>query len=82
MFAELFPVRLRPMGTSLFHGGHIISIGAPLLVALVAAHASLAVGMALAPAAFLVAAAVWFTLPETLPRSRAFRGFDPDAAAA
>ncbi len=82
MFAELFPVRLRPMGTSLFHGGHIISIGAPLLVALVAAHASLAVGMALAPAAFLVAAAVWFNLPETLPRSRAFRGFDPDAAAA
>ena len=35
-FAELFPVRLRPMGTALYHGGHIISLAAPLLVATVA----------------------------------------------
>lgn len=79
-FTELFPVRLRPMGASLFHGGHVISLGAPLIVTTVAAHASLGVGMALAPATFLLGAVVWALLPETLRRSPLYRGFDAEAA--
>ncbi|QMW22052.1 MFS transporter [Sandaracinobacteroides saxicola] len=77
-FAELFPVRLRSMGTSLFHGGHIVSAFAPILVTVVAAQAPLAFGMALAPLSFLIAAAIWFGLPETLRRARGYRGFDPE----
>lgn len=77
-FAELFTVRLRPMGTSLFHGGHVVSLFAPLIVAAVAAHAPLAVGMSLAPVSFLLAAILWATLPETLKTGRTYRGFMPD----
>ena len=77
-FAELFPVRLRPMGTSLFHGGHLISLFAPIIVTLVAAHFPLAVGMALAPLSFLAAALIWSRLPETLHGGRRFRGFAPE----
>lgn len=76
-FAELFPVRLRPMGTSLFHGGHIVSLFAPFAVTLVALHFPLAVGMALAPLSFLVAAAIWSRLPETLHSGRRYKGFSP-----
>ena len=77
-FAELFPVRLRPMGTSLFHGGHLLSLFAPLAVTLVAACAPLAVGMALAPLSFLLAALIWSRLPETLRSGRRYRGFAPE----
>ncbi len=76
-FAELFPVRLRPMGTSLFHGGHVISLFAPLIVATIATHAPLAYGMALAPLSFLAAALIWSRLPETLKSGRRFQGFVP-----
>lgn len=76
-FAELFPVRLRPMGSSLFHGGHVISLFAPLLVTTVANQHSLVLGMAMAPATFLVAALVWWWLPETLHSSKSYRGFVP-----
>ena len=78
-FAELFPVRLRPMGTSLFHGGHIVSLAAPLIVTLVAAHATLPIGMALAPVTFLIGALLWSRLPETLRTSPFYRGFSADA---
>ena len=77
-FAELFPVRLRPMGTSLFHGGHIVSLFAPFAVTVVAAHFPLAVGMALAPLSFLVAALIWSFLPETLRSGRRYKGFFPE----
>jgi len=73
-------VRLRPMGTSLFHGGHVISLFAPLIVATVARQHPLAVGMALAPVTFVVAALIWWTLPETLQSSRLYRGFRAEAA--
>lgn len=76
-FAELFPVRLRPMGTSLFHGGHVISLFAPLIVATIATQAPLAVGMALAPLSFIAAAIIWARLPETLKTGRRFNGFAP-----
>lgn len=77
-FAELFPVRLRPMGTALFHGGHVISLMAPLIVATVARSHSLAAGMALAPATFLAASILWWLLPETLRTSRLYRGFNAE----
>jgi MFS family permease len=77
-FAELFPVRLRPMGTSLFHGGHIISIFAPLIVTVVARHFSLGIGMALAPGTFLLGAVIWALLPETLKTSTLYRGFSAE----
>jgi predicted MFS family arabinose efflux permease len=77
-FAELFPVRLRPMGTSLFHGGHLVSLFAPLIVTWVAANSSLAVGMALAPATFLMGAILWAFLPETLKTGLLYRGYSPD----
>lgn len=77
-FAELFPVRLRPMGTSLFHGGHVISMFAPLAVTAVAAHAPLAFGMAFAPLSFLAAALIWSRLPETLRTGRRYKGFAPE----
>lgn len=79
-FAELFPVRLRPMGTSLFHGGHVVSLMAPVIVTIVAAHAGLAVGMALAPATFLLGAIIWATLPETLRTAPLYRGFSAEHA--
>jgi predicted MFS family arabinose efflux permease len=78
-FAELFPVRLRPMGTSLFHGGHVISLFAPLVVATVAKSYSLVFGMSLAPLTFLAAAVLWWTLPETLRTGVLYRGFNADA---
>ena len=81
-FAELFPVRLRPMGTALFHGGHIVSLFAPIIVATVATHSSLAFGMALAPATFLLGALIWGSLPETLKTGLLYRGFSTDHAGA
>lgn len=77
-FAELFPVRLRPMGTSLFQGGHVISLFAPLAVTFVAAHAPLAVGMSLAPLSFLLAALIWSRLPETLQSGKRYKEFKPE----
>lgn len=81
-FAELFPVRLRPMGTSLFHGGHILSLFAPLLVATLARSHDLAFGMSLAPASFIIAGLLWRSLPETLRTSRGYRGFVAEQASA
>ena len=79
-FAELFPVRLRPMGTSLFHGGHVVSIFAPLIVAVVARNFSLPVGMALAPITFFLGALLWAFLPETLKSGILYRGFIAERA--
>jgi len=65
------------MGSSLFHGGHVISLFAPLLVTTVANQHSLVLGMAMAPATFVLAALVWWWLPETLRSSKSYRGFAP-----
>ena len=78
-FTEIFPLRLRPYGAALFHGGHLISWGAPLITTWVAARSSLGAAMALGPTTFLVGGIVWLTLPETLKRSPAYRGWDPES---
>lgn len=77
-FAELFPVRLRSMGTSLFHGGHIVSAFAPMVVTAVAVSAPLAFGMALAPLSFVIAALIWARMPETLRTAPRYKGFAPE----
>ena len=79
-FAELFPVRLRPMGSALYQAGHAISLGAPWVVATIAHSYSLRAGMALAPLTFGAAALLWCCLPETLHTSPLYRGFDPERA--
>ena len=79
-FAELFPVRLRPMGTSLFHGGHVVSLFAPVIVTVVAAHSSLVVGMELGPATFLLGSIVWALLPVSLLTGALYRGFSAELA--
>lgn len=81
-FAEIFPPHLRPMGASLFHAGRVFSLFAPVITAQIAEHYSLITGMALAPVAFLLAAGLWYLLPETLPQSRFYRGYRPLAARA
>ena len=67
-FAEMFPVRLQPYGASLFHAGHVLALGSPLVAAFAAEGLGLSVAMSLAAFVYLVGAAVWFALPETLPR--------------
>ncbi len=78
-FTEIFPVRLRPYGAALIHGGHVISLVAPFFTAWVAARYGLTVAMTFAPAAFIAGALVWLTLPETLGEARSYRGWDPEA---
>ena len=77
-FTEIFPVRLRPYGTALIHGGHVISLIAPFFTAWVATRYGLTVAMTFAPAAFIGGAIVWLTLPETLVTAKSYRGWDPE----
>lgn len=67
-FTEIFPTRLRSYAAALLHGGHIISIIAPLIIAVIARRYGIAAGMAMAPLMFFVGAVIWRTLPETMAR--------------
>lgn len=67
-FAELYPVHLRATAASVFHWGRIISFFAPAVTAAVADLAGLTTGMALAALLYVLAAGVWWMLPETLVR--------------
>ena len=69
-FAELFPEHLRPYGASLFHAGHAIAMGAPLFFAFASPVLGLRLTMASAALIYLVGAALWLALPETLGRTR------------
>ncbi|QGN54502.1 MFS transporter [Novosphingobium sp. Gsoil 351] len=64
-FAELFPVRLRPFGAALFHIGHVMALGAPLLAAYTTQHLGITTSMSLASVVYVAGAALWFALPET-----------------
>ena len=77
-FTEIFPVRLRSHAAALLHGGHLVSILAPLAVAVVATRFGVGGGMALAPIVFLAGAAIWWRLPETVTESRGYRGWRAD----
>ena len=69
-FAEMFPLHLRPHGAALFHAGHILALGSPLFAAWASEGLGLATAMSLAAVVYLLGAAVWFFLPETLGRNR------------
>lgn len=70
-FAELYPAHLRSTAASIFHWGRAISFFAPAVTAAIADRAGLVTGMALAALIYLMAAAVWWRLPETLPARQA-----------
>lgn len=69
--SELYPPHLRSTAASIFNWGRIISMTAPLITAPLAEAFGLAPVMSLAAIAFLAAAAVWRSLPETVLRSEA-----------
>jgi len=64
-FAEMFPPHLRSHGVALFHAGHILALGSPLLAAHFSTSLGLVPTMALAAAVYIVGAALWFMMPET-----------------
>jgi MFS family permease len=77
-FTEIFPTRLRPYGAALVHGGHVISLVAPFMVAWATEQWGLTVAMTFGPAVFIMGAVLWRTLPETLPSATGFRGWNPE----
>ena len=71
--SELYPSHLRSTAASIFNWGRVISMTAPLITAPLAQHFGLAPVMSLAAVAFLLAAVVWWSLPETVKR----KGVEP-----
>ena len=66
--SELYPPHLRSTAASIFNWGRVISMTAPLITAPLAEKFGLAPVMSLASVSFLAAAAIWFSLPETVAR--------------
>ncbi len=64
--SELYPPHLRSTAASIFNWGRIISMLAPLITAPMAEAFGLPPVMCLASVSFIAAAAIWFSLPETL----------------
>jgi MFS family permease len=69
--SELYPSHLRSTAASIFNWGRVISMTAPLITAPLAQAYGLAPVMSLAAVSFLIAAAVWWSLPETVKRREA-----------
>ncbi|MFM8820084.1 MAG: MFS transporter [Phenylobacterium sp.] len=69
--SELYPPHLRSTAASIYNWGRVISMTAPLITAPMAEALGLAPVMCLASVSFLLAAVIWFRLPETVNRSRA-----------
>jgi MFS family permease len=69
-FAELYPEHLRAMAASIFGWGRIVSLFGALLSGAVAQRFGLVAIMYVGAATFAVAALLWWSLPETLPRAR------------
>ena len=65
---ELYPPHLKSTAASIFNWGRIVSIFAPLITGQLASVAGLPATMALASVAFVVAGAIWLSLPETNAR--------------
>jgi MFS family permease len=65
--SELYPPHLRSTAASIFNWGRVISMTAPLITAPLADAYGRAPVMSLASVAFLMAALIWFRLPETVP---------------
>lgn len=79
-FTELYPARLRPHGSALFHAGHIIAMGAPLFITFFSPALGLRGVMVSGGAVYLLGAVVWLALPETLGQEVAAEEAEPAAA--
>ncbi|WP_397606270.1 MFS transporter [Sphingorhabdus sp.] len=66
--SELYPPHLRSTAASIFNWGRVISMTAPLITAPLAESFGRAPVMSLASVAFLLAAVIWFRMPETVGR--------------
>ena len=66
--SELYPPHLRSTAASIFNWGRVISMTAPLITAPLAESFGRAPVMSLASVAFLLAAVIWFRMPETIGR--------------
>ena len=66
--SELYPPHLRSTAASIFNWGRVISMTAPLITAPLAENFGRAPVMSLASVAFLFAALIWFSMPETVGR--------------
>jgi MFS family permease len=64
--SELYPPHLRSTAASIFNWGRVISMTAPLITAPLAESFGRAPVMSLASISFLVAALIWFRMPETV----------------
>jgi MFS family permease len=68
--SELYPPHLRSTAASIYNWGRVISMTAPLITAPMADAFGLAPVMSLASVSFLIAAIIWFRLPETVSPRR------------
>ncbi len=64
--AELYPPHLKSTASSIFNWGRLISFFSPLLTGTLAEHFSLQSSMLVSSVAFVIAASIWLSLPETL----------------
>lgn len=67
--SELYPPHLRSTAASIYNWGRVISMTAPLITAPMAYAFGLAPVMSLASVSFLLAAIIWFRLPETVSKA-------------
>lgn len=67
---ELYPPHLKSTAASIFNWGRLVSFFAPLITGSLASYYGLGVTMGAAGAAFVFAALIWRTLPETLGSSK------------
>jgi MFS family permease len=81
-FAELFPGHLRTHGAALFHAGHILALGSPLIAAYASQKLGMTTSMSLAAVVYVFGAVLWYLLPETLSRAKSGVATTPVSEAA
>ncbi|WP_165768568.1 MFS transporter [Sandarakinorhabdus cyanobacteriorum] len=66
--SELYPPHLRSTAASIFNWGRIVSMLAPIITGALVPALGMAPVMLMGSGAFLLAAAIWLSLPETMTR--------------
>lgn len=64
--AELYPPHLKSTASSIFNWGRLVSFFSPIVTGQLAEHFGLLAGMLVSSVAFIAAAGIWLSLPETL----------------